>query len=244
MFLGLLFLLLWFVYISAPKQTEEEGVEITFADIEEEEEIEELTEPAESAYGEETAEPSSAEPAPPVEVTTRLEPASPPQHIVSEEETLALERARKEQEEKEAAERARKEKEAQAIAKANAMGSLFGNSANNNGAGNGQGDGQKGNPVSGKGSLGGSNWTLSNREAKSIPKPANSFNQEGSVVVHIRVNSEGKVTNVIDNLEGTISDKETRKLAIAAAYKAEFSELKGAQDQIGTITYNFIYTKN
>lgn len=236
MFLGLLFLLLWFVYISAPKQTEEEGVEITFADIEEEEEIEELTEPAESAYGEETAEPSSAEPAPPVEVTTRPEPASPPQHIVSEEETLALERARKEQEEKEAAERARKEKEAQAIAKANAMGSLFGNSANNNGAGNGQGDGQKGNPV-GHGTSGAGSWSLDGRDIKgTLPQPSKDFNQEGKVVVQIRVNAAGQVISASVK-GGDVSDKQTQQLALEAARKAKFTE--GDHDQVGTITYIF-----
>ena len=57
-------------------------------------------------------------------MATDPKPASPPEHIVSEEETLALERARKEQEEREAAERARKKKEAEAIAKANQFGNL------------------------------------------------------------------------------------------------------------------------
>ena len=157
---------------------------------------------------------------------------------MSEEETLAMERAKKEKEEREAAERARKQKEAEAIAKANQMGNLFGktNGTNTEGDGNTQGSGQKGNPV-GHGSSGGNSWSLSGRGIKgSLPQPSNTFTQEGSVVVEIRVNAAGNVVSA--NIKGgNISDKQTQQLALEAARKAKFTE--GDHDQIGTITYNF-----
>ena len=150
---------------------------------------------------------------------------------------LAIERARKEKEEREAAERARKQKEAEAIAKANAMSSLFGNTGNSENVGSGsQGNGQKGNPV-GHGSSGGNSWSLSGRGIKgTLPKPANTFNQEGRVIIEIRVNAAGNVI-AATHKGGTISDKQTIQLALDAAQKAKFTE--GDHDQIGTITYNF-----
>ena len=135
-----------------------------------------------------------------------------------------------------AAEAERKAKEAEAIAKANAMGSLFGQSGNNAGSGDSQGSGQKGNPI-GHGSSGGNSWSLSGRGIKgTLPQPANTFNQEGKVVVQIRVNAAGQVVNATIT-GGDVSDKQTQQLALDAARKAKFTE--GDHDQIGTITYIF-----
>ena len=157
---------------------------------------------------------------------------------MSEEETLALARAKKEKEEREAAERARKQKEAEAIAKANAMGNLFGktNGTNTSGDGTAQGSGSKGNPV-GHGSSGGNSWSLAGRGIKgTLPQPSNDFQQEGRVLVEIRVNAAGNVISAVVK-GGNISDKATQQLALEAARKAKFTE--GDHDQIGTITYNF-----
>ena len=117
-------------------------------------------------------------------------------------------------------------KTAEAIAKANAMESLFGN----------ENIGVKGNPV-GHGSSGGSSWSVSGRGIKgSLPKPANTFNQEGRVIVAIRVNAKGDVVSVTPK-GGTVTDKKTIQMALDAARKAKFTE--GDHEQIGTITYNF-----
>ena len=92
LFLLLVFLILWFCYLTAVAPEQEEGVEVEFAEIEEEDEP---YEPSLSAYAQEPSEASPAAPASPApEVATDPKPASPPEHIVSEEETLALERAR------------------------------------------------------------------------------------------------------------------------------------------------------
>ncbi len=236
LFMLLVLLLLWYVRLEAVAPEQEEGVEIAFAEMEEE-----PLPPAsgEAAYAEEPTDAAPAAPAQPAEaVATHPTPASPPEHIMSEEETLALARAKKEKEEREAAERARKQKEAEAIANANAMGNLFGktNGTNTSGDGTAQGSGSKGNPV-GHGLSGGNSWSLAGRGIKgTLPQPSNDFQQEGRVLVEIRVNAAGNVISAVVK-GGNISDKATQQLALEAARKAKFTE--GDHDQIGTITYNF-----
>ena len=235
LFLLLVFLILWFCYLTAVAPEQDEGVEVEFAELEE---LEEPEEPSASAYAPEPSEAAPAAPASPApEVATSPKPASPPEHIVTEEETLALERARKEKEEREAAERARKQKEAEAIAKANQFGNLFGKTNGTSvGGGDTKGEGQKGNPV-GHGSSGAGSWSLDGRGIKgTLPQPSKDFKQEGKVVVQIRVNAAGQVVSATIS-GGDVSDKQTQQLALDAAKKAKFTE--GDHDQIGTITYIF-----
>ncbi|MBR4704735.1 MAG: TonB family protein [Paludibacteraceae bacterium] len=237
LFMLLLFMLLWFIYLTAVVPEEEEGIEVAFGEVEE--------------AGGYMAEQSEAVPMPSPEPAAPKKPTAPTveEHITTDDpEALALAEAKKkrEAEEKarleaerkarEAAEAERKAKEAEAIAKANAMGSLFGQSGNNAGSGDSQGSGQKGNPI-GHGSSGGNSWSLSGRGIKgTLPQPANTFNQEGKVVVQIRVNAAGQVVNATIT-GGDVSDKQTQQLALDAARKAKFTE--GDHDQIGTITYIF-----
>ena len=237
LFMLLLFLLLWFIRLYAVIPEQEEGIEVAFGEVQE--------------AGGYMAEQSEAVPMPSPETAAPVEPSAPTvdEHITTEDpEAIALaeakrkkeaeEKARKEAERKarEAAEAERKAKEAEAIAKANQMGSLFGNSGNNTGSGDSQGAGQKGNPV-GHGSSGGNSWSLSGRGIKgTLPQPSNTFNQEGKVVVQIRVNAAGHVIQA-SITGGDVSDKQTQQLALEAAKKAKFTE--GDHDQIGTITYIF-----
>ena len=230
LFMLLVVLLLWLIRLNAVVPEQEEGVEIAFVEESPDTGGAPSDEPNPSPV------PEDAPSAPASPAVSAPEPVSPPEPIVSEEETLAIERARKEKEEREAAERARKQKEAEAIAKANAMSSLFGNSGANSGNGSSQGNGQKGNPV-GHGSSGGNSWSLSGRGIKgTLPQPANTFNQEGRVIIEIRVNAAGNIVSAVVK-GGNISDKQTQQLALEAARKAKFTE--GDHDQIGTITYNF-----
>ena len=230
LFMLLVLLLLWLIRLNAVVPEQEEGVEIAFVEESPDTGGAPSDEPNPSPI------PEDAPSAPASPAVSAPEPVSPPEPIVSEEETLAIERARKEKEEREAAERARKQKEAEAIAKANAMSSLFGNSGANSGNGSSQGNGQKGNPV-GHGSSGGNSWSLSGRGIKgTLPQPANTFNQEGRVIIEIRVNAAGIVVSAVVK-GGNISDKQTQQLALEAARKAKFTE--GDHDQIGTITYIF-----
>ena len=237
LFLLLVFLLLWFLRLYAVQPEQEEGIEVAFGEVQE--------------AGGYMAEQSEAVPMPSPEAATPVQPSQPAEeeHLTTEDpEALALAEAKKkrEAEEKarleaerkarEAAEAERKAKEAEAIAKANQFGSLFGQSGNTTGSGDSQGGGQKGNPV-GHGSSGGNNWSLGGRSLKgTLPEPSNNFKQEGKVVVQIRVNPAGQVINATIT-GGDVSDKQTQQLALEAAKKAKFSE--GEHDQIGTITYIF-----
>ena len=251
LFLLLVFLILWFVRLTAVVPEEEEGVEVAFGEVAE--------------AGGYMAEQSEAVPLPAPQQASPAPSAAPSDNDLmtqEDEEALAL---RKEQEKKErerkaaeaaekqrqreeqarleaerkareAAEAAEKAKQAEAIAKANQFGSLFGQSGNNTGSGDSQGSGQKGNPV-GHGSSGGNSWSLGGRSIKgTLPQPSNTFNQDGRVIVEIRVNAAGQVISA-SHKGGTISDKQTIQLALDAARKAKFTE--GDHDQIGTITYNF-----
>lgn len=250
LFLIIVFLLLWFVYMTAIIPEEEEGIEIAFCQVEEAggfmaEQSESVPLPSESA-----APPQAAAPSENDLMTQEDEEALALQKQRDAEEKARKkaeqERLQREREEqarleaerkaKEAALAAERAKQAEAIAKANAMGSLFGNTGNQQGSGDSQGAGQKGNLVVGNGSVGGNNWTLAGRNLKALPKPSNEFKQEGKVVVEIRVNASGNVISA-KQIGGTISDKQTIQLALDAAKKAKFTE--GEQDQIGTITYIF-----
>ena len=236
LFLLLVLLLLWFVRIYAVAPEQEEGIELAFL----EEEI-----PETGGYPSDAPNPSpvpeDAPAAPAAPAVSQPTPATPPEHIVSEEETLAIERARKEKEEREAAERARKQKEAEAIAKANAMSSLFGNTGNSENVGSGsQGVGQKGNPV-GHGTFGGDSRIkgLNGRNLiGTLPDPVGNFQQNGVVVVKIRVNQEGQVISAVETTGTNTSDKIMIKSAIDAAKKTKWS--KDSKEAEGTIKYTFI----
>lgn len=124
-------------------------------------------------------------------------------------------------------------RQAEAIAKANQLGTFFGNSGNANSSRDSQG---VKNPF-GHGSSGGNNWALSGRNLKGmLPQPYNTFNQEGRVIVQILVDAAGNVIQATHK-GGTITDRQTIQLALDAAKKAKFS--RGEEEQIGTITYNF-----
>ena len=235
--MALVFLLLWFLRLSSVQPDQEEGVEVAFGEIED--------------AGGYMAEQNEAMPMPSPEAAAPKQPTAPTveEHITTEDpEALALAEAKKkrdaeekarleaERKAREAAEAERKAKEAEAIAKANQFGSLFGQTGNTTGSGDGKGSGQKGNPV-GHGSSGGNSWSLSGRGIKgTLPQPSNTFNQEGKVVVQIRVNAAGNVISA-SITGGDVSDKQTQQLALEAAKKAKFTE--GDHDQIGTITYIF-----
>ena len=226
-----LFLLLWFIYLTAVVPEQEEGIEVAFGEVAE--------------AGGYMAEQSEAMPVPAPEPVAPPQPSTPAEeeHITTEDpEALALAEAKRKQEAQEKARleaerKAREAAEAERKAKeANAFGSLFGNSGNTMGSGESEGSGQRGNPV-GHGSVGGNSWSLAGRGIKgTLPAPSNNFKQEGKVVVQIRVNAAGQVVNATIT-GGDVSDKQTQQLALEAARKAKFTE--GDHDQIGTITYIF-----
>ncbi len=242
LFLAIVFLLLWLIKLHAYQPEQEEGVVIAFEEIEEQEEP---AGAAAAAYAEESSEAAPAAPASPApEVATSPTPAAPPEHIVSEEENLALERARKEKEEREAAERARKQKEAEFIAQTNALGSkLFGqtNGTNTNGDGTSQGAGQKANPA-GHGSTGVRDSRISGLDGRNtrdgkLPTPTYEYQHYGVVVVKIRIDKEGNVISAVNATGTNTSDQKMIQSVINAIKTTKWTAGEGVSE--GTIEYTF-----
>jgi len=229
LFMTGVFLLLWLLYLNAPRQEEDEGLMVSFGEVMEEggglptEEVYAPTQVVEAAAPE----------------VAKAEP------LLTQEDESAMQAAKQEQERKaaEAAKKAEQErKQQEAIAKAQQMGALFGNTNSAEGA-NGQpgdnGRAKNGNPL-GHGSAGGNDWSLNGRYlVGSLPQPAATFNQEGKVVVFITVNKEGRVVSARAGQGTTISDEATRQLAVKAAMKAQFNMVDHPNAVMGTITYYF-----
>jgi hypothetical protein len=132
---------------------------------------------------------------------------------------------------------------------------LYKGSSNTDGDGSNQGitgqPGDQGKPdgtpdatsYTGQGGLGeGVGYDLGGRGAKHLPKPAYESNEQGKVVVEIKVDRSGKVVSAIAGAQGTtISDLRLRRLAEEAALRSIFHPDPNAPErQRGTITYNFI----
>ena len=244
LFLLLVFLILWFCYLTAVAPEQDEGIEVEFAELEE---VDEPEEPSMSAYAPEPSEAAPAAPASPApEVATSPKPASPPEHIVSEEETLALERARKEKEEREAAEKARKKKEAEQTQKANNLINNLGfgknSGTNTEGDGSGNDAGQAGNPLGGRTSGSGRDGRIMGLKGRSprdgkLPEPTCEFDHYGVVVVQIKIDKDGNNIYAVNASGTNTSDKEMIQCAINAIKKTKWTA--GDGEAVGTITYTF-----
>ena len=236
-FMLLVFLLLWFICVDRHQEPEDEGIEIAFGNAEDGGGYQQEQE--QGGLPEETVAPPPApqEPSNNDLIAQENEESVEVQHQ-REEAEKARQQAERERKERERAQAEQKAKEQAAIAKANQLGSLFGNNA---GAGSGdtQGDSQRGNSEVGQGSSGGTSWSLAGRKCKALPKPSNDFKQEGKVVVAIIVDANGKVVSAKATEGTTISNDATIQLALKAAYKAEFSPTDRPDKQFGTITYIF-----
>lgn len=82
---------------------------------------------------------------------------------------------------------------------------------------------------------------LGGRISKYLPIPQKTFSTEGTVVVAITVDRNGKVIIATPGAKGsTTTDATLKKLATDAAYKATFDVKSDAsEEQKGTITYHF-----
>ncbi len=155
----------------------------------------------------------------------------------AEEERIAREKAEQERIAREkAAEEARIKAEQEA--KKNQASSLAGSAFQNKGKGQGQtkGETQQGNPV-GEGSFGGHTVSIGRKLLGSLAQPSYQGNEEGRIVVEIRVDASGNVVSAAITKGTTITNETLRNAAINAAKKNKFST--GGGVAIGTITYNF-----
>ncbi len=115
--------------------------------------------------------------------------------------------------------------------------------------GNTTGNGNQGNPngtpnsnnYSGNGGSGQGSYSLAGRTAVSLPKPSYDSNVQGTVVISIWVDRQGKVTRAEYQPKGSTTSNGTLvNQAKLAALKARFNASASAlEEQKGTITYYF-----
>lgn len=219
---ALIVLLLLFFGMKFTKEERLEGLVVSFG-----EEIEGFGEPE-----------SLLEP-----TTTAPSALSEESLLTQAEESVALdEEQQKSEEELRAKERREaEEKRRQAEAEAAARNLVAG--AFNNTGGTAEGvsteESMAGNPI-GEGVSNGHSWSLAGRNLiGNLPKPNyEKGNQEGIVVVEIRVDANGRITHMEIAQGTTISDENLRQAALKAAEKARFSA--GKSVAIGKITYRFV----
>ena len=83
-------------------------------------------------------------------------------------------------------------------------------------------------------------FSLSNREKIYIPIPVYLCEVDGKVVVNIKVNSSGNVTDAYLNRSSNSSNDCLIKHALEYAKKSRFSSDGSKASQIGSITFNFV----
>lgn len=108
------------------------------------------------------------------------------------------------------------------------------------GSGDGEGDGNK----NGKGVDGGKDkgisYSLAGRKPKAIPSPDYNDDDQGKVVVKIKVDRDGNVVDATIDKGTTTSSSTLLNAAKRAARSAKFSKNPDAAEfQFGTITYHF-----
>lgn len=170
------------------------------------------------------------------------------------EESIALEERQKreaeealrreEQRKREAEQRLLAEQREKEQRVSNAMQGAFGNAAQGNSGTALQGEGVQGSTTGnastgvsqGVGGWGG--FSLHGRKCLDLPKPLYNSNVEGTVVVEITVDKEGRViaTSV---KAGSTPHTALRTAAMEAAKKARFDTSDKHNNQVGTITYYF-----
>ena len=116
-----------------------------------------------------------------------------------------------------------------------------GGTGGGNGTGNGIGTGSGYGPGSGGGSGGGSGYSLNGRKALSKPAPKYTCNEEGTVVVEVTVDQNGKTVGATAGIKGTTNKASCllEQAKIAALNTKWSPDDKAAAKQIGKIIYNF-----
>ena len=255
--LCLIFLLLWWLQIRVPLQTEDEGIVVAFGEAEDGGGLPDVRPLDEITQTEQI--PAPASPSRPSNNDLLVQEDEESLVLAKQTEDEAKRRAeeeelirkRKEDEARAEAERIAKEKvlaeqrakEQEAVDKANALMANFGQAgledgSNAENASSANTATIKGNPVGkGMGVTNGTRWSLYGRDVKRLPKPSSDFAQAGVVVIKITVDVAGNVTNASIGDGTTISDRSTQQLALQAARQAKFTE--GDTPQMGKITYTF-----
>ena len=93
--------------------------------------------------------------------------------------------------------------------------------------------------VTGKGVQGTFDLNGRSLSGEGLPIPVNTVQDEGRVVVNITVNPDGQVIATGINRRTNTVNPELRKAAEDAAKRAQFNNISGVDNQMGTITYYF-----
>lgn len=237
---ALLLLLLFYLHIAAPQVQEDEGIEVAFGAAEDGGGYQPSLEPAPQEE-QNLYQPSAPSHPSDNDMIVQEDEESLQMAQQREEEARRIAQAEAERRAREAEEAAERERREQAIARANAMGSLFGTSDEpTTGSGTGTGEQHKGNPTLGTTPIGENYYSLEGRSiVGKLPAPASGIQKEGKVVVDIMVDKDG---NVVSAKVGTGTDTgeyALQQAAVAAAYKAKFNPTDKPTLQMGKITYNF-----
>ncbi len=163
------------------------------------------------------------------------------------EKPVKTETAKAEEVRRQAEAKAKRERrEAEEAARKRVAGA-FGKGARMGNKGNAAGKGAQGSPAgtatSGAASGAGGYGTVSLGERSlgegGLPKPVYNVQDEGTVVVDITVNPDGRVIATGINRQTNTVNPALRKAATDAAAKARFNAVGGVDNQTGTITYYF-----
>ncbi|CAC9976534.1 energy transducer TonB [Flavobacterium panici] len=116
-----------------------------------------------------------------------------------------------------------------------------GGTGGGNGTGNGIGTGSGYGPGSGGGSGGGTGYSLNGRKALSKPAPKYTCNEEGTVVVEVTVDQNGKTVSATAGIKGTTNKASCllEQAKIAALNTKWSADENAAAKQVGKIIYNF-----
>lgn len=186
---------------------------------------------------------------------------NPPVITQNQEQTVAIDAAKREEErirkEREDAEKRRLAEERRIAAEeqrrrddinqqiSGAFGTGNSNQSNEGTAQSGTGNqgSSQGNAATGayQGTSGYGSFNLAGRTlgTGSLPRPAYSVQEEGRIVIDITVDPKGNVIFSEIGKGTNIDNPVMRKSALEAARKAKFNEVSQANNQSGTITYNY-----
>ena len=88
--------------------------------------------------------------------------------------------------------------------------------------------------------LGTSSYSLVDRELQYLPTPVYLCENGGKIVVNIKVNAQGAVTEAVYNGASTTDNGCMVDHAIEYALQAQFDENNSKPSQLGSITFYFI----
>ena len=258
LFCFLLILLLYFIVLRTKIPTEESGVLVNFGTVDWSSGTFEprAQETDRSVIPEETVLPELV-PVAPIRYT-------PPAITQNQEETAAIEAAKREREENERRRKIQEEAEQRRIAEAKriadeearrreeinrqvsgAFGAGTSNQSQEGTAASGTGNqgSSMGNAATGasEGAGGHGSFDLTGRSLgpDGLPKPSYSAQIEGRIVVNITVDSKGNVISAQVGQGTNIDNASMRDSAEAAARRAKFNSITGTNNQSGKIIYNY-----